>query len=85
MFGGGGLPLVSAESLYELRSCAVLLLIAAAGATPLPKKAVALLREKKGVALALDVLEPLCVLLPLLIGTAFLVDGSFNPFLYFRF
>ena len=54
-------------------------------ATPLPKKAVALLREKKGAALALDVLEPLCVLLPLLIGTAFLVDGSFNPFLYFRF
>ena len=30
-------------------------------------------------------LEPLFVLIPLLLGTAFLVDGSFNPFLYFRF
>ena len=29
--------------------------------------------------------QPLCVLIPLLLGTAFLVDGSFNPFLYFRF
>ncbi|MEI3015347.1 MAG: hypothetical protein V8T36_12020 [Ruthenibacterium lactatiformans] len=46
---------------------------------------VAKLRKSKGAATALDVLEPLCVLIPLLLGTAFLVDGSFNPFLYFRF
>jgi len=46
---------------------------------------VAKLRKSKGAATALDVLEPLFVLIPLLLGTAFLVDGSFNPFLYFRF
>ena len=54
-------------------------------ATPLPKMIVAKLRKSKGAATALDVLEPLFVLIPLLLGTAFLVDGSFNPFLYFRF
>lgn len=85
MLGAGDLPLVSAQAVYYLKSYAPLLVLGMLCATPLPKKAVALLREKKGVALALDVLEPLCVLLPLLIGTAFLVDGSFNPFLYFRF
>ncbi|HCG66386.1 MAG TPA: transcriptional regulator [Oscillibacter sp.] len=85
MLGAGDLPLVSAQAVYYLKSYAPLLVLGMLCATPLPKKAVALLREKKGAALALDVLEPLCVLLPLLIGTAFLVDGSFNPFLYFRF
>ena len=85
MLGAGDLPLVSAQAVYYLKSYAPLLVLGMLCATPLPKKAVALLREKKGVALALDVLDPLCVLLPLLIGTAFLVDGSFNPFLYFRF
>lgn len=84
MLGAGDLPLVSAQAVYYLKSYAPLLVLGMLCATPLPKN-VALLREKKGVALALDVLEPLCVLLPLLIGTAFLVDGSFNPFLYFRF
>ena len=85
MLGAGDLPLVSAQAVYYLKSYAPLLVLGMLCATPQPKKAVALLREKKGAALALDVLEPLCVLLPLLIGTAFLVDGSFNPFLYFRF
>ena len=31
------------------------------------------------------VLEPLVLIVLLLICTAYLVDGSFNPFLYFRF
>jgi alginate O-acetyltransferase complex protein AlgI len=30
-------------------------------------------------------LEPLCVVLLLALATAFLVDGSYNPFIYFRF
>jgi alginate O-acetyltransferase complex protein AlgI len=31
------------------------------------------------------VLEPVAVLVLLALCTAYLVDGSFNPFLYFRF
>ena len=54
-------------------------------ATPLPKKLLTRLREAKGAAPALNALEPLFVLAVLALGTAFLVDGSFNPFLYFRF
>ena len=54
MFGAGGIPFISEEWLYYLRSYGVVLIVAIIGATPL-------------------------------VITAYLVDGSFNPFLYFRF
>ena len=85
MFGASGLPLSSTQAVYYLKSYGPLLVLGILCATPLPKMIVAKLRKSKGAATALDVLEPLCVLIPLLLGTAFLVDGSFNPFLYFRF
>ena len=85
MLGAGGLPLSSTQAVYYLKSYGPLLVLGILCATPLPKMIVAKLRKSKGAATALDVLEPLFVLIPLLLGTAFLVDGSFNPFLYFRF
>ena len=85
MFGAGGLPPVSTQALYYLRSYAPLLLLGVVFATPLPKRAVSALRERRVAALALDVLEPPLLLAALALCTAFLVDGSFNPFLYFRF
>ena len=85
MLGAGGLPLSSAQAVYYLKSYGPLLLFGILCATPLPKKALSALCEKRGAKSVLDVLEPIALLVPLLIGTAFLVDGSFNPFLYFRF
>ena len=85
MFGGGGLPLVSAESLYALRSCAVLLLLAVLGATPLVKNLCAAAQRGRIGKSLLAVLEPVGLTALLAACTAFLVDGSFNPFLYFRF
>ena len=85
MFGGGGLPLVSAESLYALRSCAVLLLLAVLGATPLVKNLCAAAQRGRIGKSLLAVLEPVGLTALLAVCTAFLVDGSFNPFLYFRF
>ena len=85
MFGAGGLPLLSTQAVYLLRSYGPLLALGILCATSLPKKLLTRLREAKGAAPALNALEPLCVLAVLALGTAFLVDGSFNPFLYFRF
>ena len=76
----GGLPLTTAESLYYLRSYAVVFAISIVGATPLPKMLAARIPEK-----AMAVIEPVALIALLLICTAYLVDGSFNPFLYFRF
>ena len=78
MFGAGGIPAISAEALYYLRSYGLIFLIAAIGATPLPKLAVTKIK-------AVQWAEPAVLLILLAMVTAYLVDGSFNPFLYFRF
>ena len=80
LLGLGGLPAVNAAARYYLRSYGVLLLLALAGATPWPKRLAGRLPEQ-----AMAVLQPVFVLAVLVLVTACLVDGSFNPFLYFRF
>ncbi len=85
MFGGAGLNFIGAESLYYFKSYAVVLLIAVIGATPLPKKLVDTLAKNNIGTAALGVAEPLVLVGILAVCTAFLIDGSFNPFLYFRF
>ena len=85
MFGAGGLPLVSTEGIYYLKSYAGTFLFAAIGATPLVSNAISRFGKTRFGAQALTVLQPLVMLALLAACTAFLVDGSFNPFLYFRF
>ena len=85
MFFLGGSEIVNAEYAYYLRSYGILLFIAIIGATSLPKKLYELFRRIKVTSLCLVVVEPLVLVALLLICTAYLIDGSFNPFLYFRF
>ncbi len=81
MFGFGGLPAITAETLYYLRSYAMLFVVGFVGATPLVRDAANRIRRTK----AGKVLEPAVLILLLLVCSAYLVDGSFSPFLYFRF
>lgn len=83
MFGFAGLPLATAETLYYLKSYGLILVIAVIGSMPLPKKLYAMAEKKFPAVTA--VAEPMAVVALLLLATAYLVDGSFNPFLYFRF
>ena len=76
----GGIPLATQESLYYLRSYAVVFAVGIVGTTPLPKMLAVRIPEKM-----MAVVEPLVLIALLLTCTAYLVDGSFNPFLYFRF
>ena len=85
MFGFGGVPAVSAETLYYLRSYAVIFAIAAVGSTPFIKKLFVSLRGKTVGGKILNAAEPLALAALLLVMTGYLVDGSFSPFLYFRF
>ncbi len=85
MFGAGEVPLISAEAVYYFKSNLVILLIAAVGATPLCKQFVNKLEASKKGATFVGILEPVVLVILLLLCTAYLVDGSFNPFLYFRF
>ena len=85
MFGGWNIPIVTFESVYYLRSYLIILVIAIIGATPLPKKIAAAAEKSKYISVAFHIAEPVVLMLLLTVCTAFLIDGSFNPFLYFRF
>ena len=85
LFGAGTASGLGTEALYMLRSYGVVLALAALGATPLPAMLWKKVQEAKSLAPVLTVAEPLCTFALLALCTAFLVDGSFNPFLYFRF
>ena len=81
MFGLAGLPLVNQTTVYYLRSYGVLFLAGILGSTPLVRDFLKKREESRVVA----ILEPVAMAVLLLLCTAYLVDGSFNPFLYFRF
>ena len=83
LLGLGRLPLSSPQAAYLLGSNALLLTAAMVGATPAPKIAAQAIARRWPRVSAL--LEPVMLVLLLLLCTAFLVDGSYNPFLYFRF
>ena len=85
MFGAGDVPLVSTEFFYYLKSFAVTLVIGIIGATPIVKNTVEKIFENNKISKFIWVLEPMGLVILLAIMTAYLVDGSFNPFLYFRF
>ena len=80
LIGLGGIPLVTGESVYCLRSYGMIFLLGFVGATPVVKNLASRVPEKIA-----SVLEPVILVGLLLVCTGYLVDGSFNPFLYFRF
>ena len=85
MFGAGGLPFYTAETGYYISSYAVLLVCGIIGSTPVVKWAVLKAKEKTVINKISNVLEPVLHVALLLLVTAYFVDGSFSPFLYFRF
>ena len=62
---------------------AVLLIIMIVGATSLPARAAHVLMKKENIGTAF--LESVYVAAILLLSVAYLVNGTYNPFLYFRF
>ena len=80
MFGLGGVPLADWSLVYYARSYLPILCVAAIASTPLGVKVYKKLPElgKQAVGVA-------ALVGGLLICTAYLVDGTYNPFLYFRF
>ena len=85
MFGFAAVPLVTSQTLYCLSSFAFVIAVSAFGCTPLFSRILSSLRQKRVFARVLCVAEPAIMIMLLLLCTAYLVDGSFNPFLYFRF
>ena len=85
LFTGNGLPFVSHEFLYYFKSYGVLLFVGILGATPFCKEICSNLESKEKWNHAFTILEPLVLLILACIVTAYLINDSYNPFLYFRF
>ena len=80
MFGLSGAGFADAKSVYYLGMYLPTLVILALASTPLGAKLWNRLPDK-GAKIAL----PAALLLGLVLSTAYLVDATYNPFLYFRF
>ena len=85
MFGLAGVPFLTQETVYYLGSYAVLFIAGFIGATPVVRNLAWKLCDGKVSGKVMAILEPVLLIGILLLCTAYLVDGSFNPFLYFRF
>lgn len=86
LFGGYGQGFFNQETLYLLYNNMILLMILLVGSTQLPKKAgERLCRMLAGHDAAVIVVRNVFYAAIFLLSVAWLVDASFNPFLYFRF
>ncbi|MDD6094834.1 MAG: MBOAT family protein [Clostridia bacterium] len=85
MFGAGGAPIWNAQTSYYLSGYAFVLIAAVVGATPLVKSLFTKLKASKRLCYIVNAAEPLFQIGVLLVVSAYFVDGSFSPFLYFRF
>ena len=83
IFGIGVSKFADLESLYCLKNYAAIFIIAIIGATPIMKNVVSKISKK--VSKLVNVIEPVFLTTLLIVCISYLVDGSFNPFLYFRF
>ncbi len=81
LVGANGIKLISKESIYYFKSYFVIIIIAVIGATPILKN----IANSNKIHKVINILEPVILLLILITCTSYIVDGSFNPFLYFRF
>ena len=84
MFGINKIPFTSPETTYYLKNSIVLLLVSIISATPLLKNIINKI-QKTNFKTIINIMEPILYIALLILTTSFLIDESFNPFLYFRF
>lgn len=84
MFYFNNISFVSQSTLYYLKSNLVLLIISLLGVTPFCKNIFYKLKCSRYKIIG-DIFEVVGCMILLILATSFLIDESFNPFLYFRF
>lgn len=87
LVGINGIPLISTESIYYFKSYLMIIIIGIMGATPIPKNIANSknIEHTKKIHKIINILEPIYLVAIFIICTSYIIDGSFNPFLYFRF
>ncbi len=82
LFGGG--PFCNSAALYQMLSYLPLILLCAVAATPLGAKLYRRCSERCSDA-AMGIFDVSGMTAVMLLAVAYLISGSYNPFLYFRF
>lgn len=85
MFGFGNLSFINIETLYYLKNYLGVLIISILSAIPWLSILLSNISKNVKINKILSVLEPVVLILLLMVVTGYIVDESFNPFLYFRF
>lgn len=85
MFGGFGQGFLNDQTIYLFYNYAVLFVLAAFGSTMLPKKGANVVLGNGKQTWAENVLHMIFYVVIFVISVAYLVDATYNPFLYFRF
>ena len=78
--------LITNVSKYYLNSYLVMFIIGIIGSTPIMKNIVLKIKNKnERLKSIVNVLEIVTVMVLFVVSVSYIIDGSFNPFLYFRF
>ena len=85
LFGRNGEVLFNKFTLYYLKNYFIILVLGIIGATPVVKVLVEKIKENTIASKVINLLTPVVLIALLLLITAYIVDNSYNPFLYFRF
>ncbi|WP_377865144.1 MBOAT family O-acyltransferase [Bacillus sp. R86525] len=83
MFGFNQSVFLDNKTLYYLTTNFILFIVLACCSTPLPKRAIVCVREKLKLLGAIGI--PVLYVILAVLSTAYLVNDTYNPFLYFRF
>lgn len=81
MFGLNHIDFINLETIYYIKNYIVVLVLGYLISLKVFNKIINKLKNNK----IINLMEPLLLIVLLLVSTAFIIDESFNPFLYFRF
>ena len=85
LFGFNKEVFINNYTIYYLKNYLFVLILAILLSTPLIKKLVLKLKKNCFIKKLFDILEIVSIPIILVIVTSYLIDNSYNPFLYFRF
>ncbi|OPA73971.1 transcriptional regulator [Paenibacillus selenitireducens] len=85
MLGFHSAGMINDSIIYDLRNYGVLLIVLIISATPVMSRFVAAWNRRVSWRRALPIVDFIVMGGLLFISTAYLIDGTYNPFLYFRF
>ena len=85
LFGINKEPFINTYTIYYIKSYLPILIVAIIASIPICKNIIEKLKKNNLINNIINILEPFYIIILLLLVTAYLIDSSNNPFLYFRF